>query len=100
MRSKGPVLRARQRACTGYDVPVAERTPAQRRAFATLLAVTHEKEEDFGENFGSTIGMYKFVHQTADVRNPFDNMPAVYAGSPDDAALNRGVVRYRADPGA
>jgi hypothetical protein len=31
---------------------------------------------------------------------PFDNSTRVYAGSSDDAALNAGVARYTADPGA
>jgi hypothetical protein len=30
--------------------------------------------------------------------NPFDNANRVYKGFGDDAALNRGVKRYRADP--
>jgi hypothetical protein len=32
--------------------------------------------------------------------NPFDNTNTVYFGSDDDAALNRGVRRYTADPEA
>jgi pimeloyl-ACP methyl ester carboxylesterase len=32
--------------------------------------------------------------------NPFDNTSIIYTGSPDDAALNAGVKRYRADPKA
>ena len=33
-------------------------------------------------------------------RNPFGNMDVVYRGSDDDAALNKGVLRYAADPDA
>jgi hypothetical protein len=32
--------------------------------------------------------------------SPFGNTGAVYSGSADDAALNAGVLRYRADPAA
>ncbi len=32
--------------------------------------------------------------------NPFDNRDTIYEGSPDDDALNDGVKRYAADPGA
>ena len=32
--------------------------------------------------------------------NPFDNRDTIYEGSPDDEALNTGVARYGADPGA
>ena len=32
--------------------------------------------------------------------NPFDNRDTIYEGSPDDEALNDGVQRYAADPGA
>ena len=32
--------------------------------------------------------------------SPFGNRGVVYKGSPDDAALNAGVLRYQADPQA
>jgi pimeloyl-ACP methyl ester carboxylesterase len=32
--------------------------------------------------------------------NPFDNRNTIYTGTPDDNALNDGVQRYAADPGA
>lgn len=32
--------------------------------------------------------------------NPFDNRNTIYAGMPDDNAVNEGVKRYAADPGA
>jgi pimeloyl-ACP methyl ester carboxylesterase len=92
---------ARVNECTGYKLPAAQRTPAQQRALTTILAVTHGREVDFEtEMTSSTIGLYKFIHQSPIVANPFENLHAVYSGSPDDASLNRGVVRYAADPAA
>jgi hypothetical protein len=32
--------------------------------------------------------------------NPFDNRNTIYTGNPDDNAINDGVKRYAADPGA
>jgi len=44
-----------------------------------------------------------FSTEDAQVRlggQPYDNSTRVYAGSPDDAALNDGVARFTADPAA
>jgi hypothetical protein len=38
--------------------------------------------------------------QTRGGGNPFDNRNTIYEGSDDDNALNDGVIRYAADPGA
>jgi hypothetical protein len=56
--------------------------------------------------FTTTQGLLWYsVHATNDARQklggqPYDNWDRTYSGSDDDAALNAGVRRYRADPSA
>jgi pimeloyl-ACP methyl ester carboxylesterase len=47
-----------------------------------------------------TVGFFAFIQKELLQRaggNAFDNRNTIYQGSPDDAALNRGVKRYRAE---
>jgi pimeloyl-ACP methyl ester carboxylesterase len=79
---------------------------AKPDAARQLLAVTGAPvaAADLRSIAETTIGLLRYnVFGTADAQQrlggqPFDNTDRVYSGSSDDAALNAGVDRFRADP--
>lgn len=55
------------------------------------------------EELASVLTLWTYILMDLQQRsggNPFDNRDTIYSGSPDDNALNDGVRRYAADPGA
>ena len=55
------------------------------------------------EDLAGVVTFWTFILMDLQQRsggNPFDNRDTIYQGSPDDEALNDGVERYAADPGA
>lgn len=87
--------------CTGIRKPAAERTPQQRQNLANILNVIHIPERSLVGNMNWATFLFRdLVQERLDGKNPFGNIGVVYAGSSDDAALNAGVMRYRADPAA
>jgi pimeloyl-ACP methyl ester carboxylesterase len=94
-------LRARAQECTGYQSPVEERTPEQRRNLADILSVVRIPERTFFSHLNfATFTFRDIVHERLGGRNPFSNVGVTYRGSHDDRALNRGVARYHAAPAA
>ena len=94
-------LRARVNECTGVDLPVATRSEAQRRNLANIVAVVRIAESSLqGHMNWATFMFADIVRERLDGRNPFGNESVRYAGSDDDALLNAGVARYKADPQA
>ncbi|WP_332641503.1 hypothetical protein [Brevundimonas sp.] len=94
-------LRRRVEACTGIDKAARDRTPAESRRLGDILAVTGVKEEQLVSHLAwATFTFQDLVHLRLGGRNPFDNSMVVYRGSSDDEALNAGVERFSADPGA
>jgi len=92
-------LRARVNECTGVDLPAKKRTEAQRRNLANIVAVVRIPESSLQSHMNWATFMFAdIVHDRLGGRNPFGNEGVRYAGSGDDAALNSGVARYRADP--
>ncbi len=92
-------LRARVNECTGVDLPAEKRTDAQRRNLANIVAVVRIPESSLQSHMNWATFMFAdIVHNRLGDRNPFGNEGVRYAGSNDDAALNAGVARYRADP--
>lgn len=92
-------LRRRVEACTGIDQPPARRTEAQRANLETILDVIKIPERSLiGNMKWSTFLFRDMTQERLDGRNPFGNIGANYSGSRDDAKLNAGVLRYRADP--
>lgn len=92
-------LADRVKTCTGVGLPQAQRTAAQKRNLADILAVTGVAEDQLVAHLAW--GTYLFrdlVQRRLDGLNPFSNADTVYAGSHDDAALNAGVQRFSADP--
>lgn len=94
-------LERRVEACTGVGKPAAERTPAQAAALRDILAVTGVKEDQLVSHLAwATFLFQDLVGTRLHGRNPFSNASVRYAGSRDDAALNKGVERFSADPAA
>lgn len=87
--------------CTGVKLPAAQRSAQQKRNLANILGVIPVPERTLiGHMAWSTFLFQDLVQKRLDGRNPFTNARVVYRGSSDDAALNRGVERFDADPKA
>jgi len=94
-------LRRRVNACTGVDLPPAQRSPEQARKLHDILAVTGVKEQQLVSHLAWATNLFQdLVNKRLDGRNPFDNSRVIYSGSSDDVALNAGVERFTADPDA
>ncbi|RRN62953.1 hypothetical protein [Caulobacter sp. 602-1] len=92
-------LDERVNACTGVDLPAGQRTVQQRRNLANILAVTRIPERTLGSHLSwATFTFADMVNKRLDGKNPFTNIGVVYKGSDDDKALNKGVIRFKADP--
>ncbi|MET0541250.1 MAG: hypothetical protein ABWZ88_05795 [Variovorax sp.] len=91
-------LAARVRECTGVGLPAAQRSPEQAARLKTILAVIRIPERSLVSHLGWATWLFQDLTQTRlGGRNPFGNARVAYTGSDDDAALNRGVLRYEAD---
>jgi hypothetical protein len=94
-------LRDRARDCLGLGLPAARRTPEQARKLKTIVDVLKIPESSvLGHLNWATHHFADIAQQRSGGRPVFGNIGAVYKGSPDDAALNAAVLRYRADPQA
>jgi pimeloyl-ACP methyl ester carboxylesterase len=92
-------LEERVNECTGISQPKDKRTPEQAKNLKNILAVTHVPERTLVAHLSWATGLFHdMVWKRLDGKNPFDNSKTVYAGSDDDAALNKGVERFTADP--
>lgn len=97
----GAGLRARLQECTGIESPPELRTPLQQRNLSDILAVTKLPQRTLSAHLSfATFTFRDIVHNRLGGRNPFGTMGVEYTGSHDDAALNRGVERFQADPSA
>lgn len=96
---KNKDLDERLNACTGVGKPAAERTPQQARNLKNILAVTRIPERTLDSHLGwATFTFADIVNLRLGGKNPFSNVGVTYVGSDDDAALNRDVTRFAADP--
>ncbi|AYD00107.1 hypothetical protein [Neorhizobium sp. NCHU2750] len=94
-------LEARVDECTGLSKPKDERTAEQAKNLANILAVTHVPEKTLVAHLAWASNLFQdIVWRRLDGKNPFDNSKTVYSGSDDDAALNKGIERFSADPQA
>ena len=94
--SRDDVL-ARLDACTGVSLKPAERTPEQARNLADILAVARVPERTLASHLDwATLTFRDLVLRQLKGDNPFTNRNVVYNGSHNDAALNKGVVRFSA----
>lgn len=91
-------LAQRVEDCLALKKPAAERTPEQAAKVKTIVDVIHIPERSILSHLNwATWHFQDIAHKRTGGASPFGNAGAVYAGSADDAALNAGVLRYRAD---
>ena len=94
-------LHGRVNACLGVDQPASARTAAQQQRIDTLVRTLQIPERSIESHLKwATFHFQDVVQNRTQGGNPFGNVGADYRGSTDDAALNRSVLRYRADPKA
>lgn len=87
--------------CTGIRLPAAQRSALQQRNLSNILGVIRVPERSLAGHLGWATFMFRDLTQRfLGGRNPFSNRNMAYRGSDDDAALNRGVARFDADPQA
>jgi len=86
-------------ACTGVAHPATERTELQKQNLANILGVIRVPENMLIRHMqAATILFREIADRTTHGKSAFSNMDVRYAGSSDDAALNRDVARFAADP--
>lgn len=94
-------LAARVNECLALNKPAAQRTPEQQRKVQTIVDVIRIPASSIhGHLNWATFHFRDVVQHRTGGASPFGNVGAQYRGSPDDAALNAAVLRYRADPAA
>lgn len=94
-------LRARTAACLGLDQPAAQRTPEQQARVQTIARVIRIPASAIQAHLSwATFYFQDIVTKRTGGASPFGNIGAQYTGSADDAALNAGVLRFRAAPEA
>lgn len=87
--------------CLGLDMPAAQRSAAQKARMETIVKVIKIPESAIQSHMNwATLHFQDISAERTGGVSPFGNTGAVYAGSANDTALNAGVLRYRADPGA
>jgi hypothetical protein len=85
--------------CTGVSHPAAARSETQKQNLANILGVMGYPEGLLVRHMqAATLLFQDIVKNNTGGRNPFSNIGMSYRGSTDDAALNRGVARFAADP--
>lgn len=92
-------LAARVNDCLGLNKPAAQRTPEQARRVRTIVDVVQIPDSAIIGHLNTGTYTYRDIVQRTSA-SPFGNEGVRYVGSDDDAALNAGVRRYRADPAA
>jgi hypothetical protein len=94
-------LRRRVDDCLGLDKPAAQRSAEQQRKAKTIVDVVRIEERSIQSHLNwATWHFQDVVQKRTGGASPFGNIGAVYSGSAEDAALNRDVLRYKADPQA
>lgn len=92
-------LAARVNDCLGLNKPAAQRSPEQTRRVRTIVDVVRIPESSIISHLQwGTFTLRDVISRTG--TSPFGNDNVTYSGSGDDASLNAGVLRYRADPAA
>jgi hypothetical protein len=85
-------------ACTGVRRKAADRSPAQKRALATITQAVHIPEDALlGHMAWATYHFHDIAWRKLKGRGAFGNEGVRYVGTADDDALNASVPRYKAD---
>jgi hypothetical protein len=94
-------LEAAVDACTGVAHAAAERSEAQKQNLANILGVMRFPESMLVRHMQAATFLFREIaERVTQGRSAFSNMDVRYTGSSDDAALNRDVTRFAADPAA
>jgi alpha-beta hydrolase superfamily lysophospholipase len=87
--------------CTGVTMAAGARSPQQKQHLANILGVMRFPEALLLRHMQSATFLFReIVERTTGGRNAYSNVGVTYKGSTDDAALNRDVARFAADPAA
>lgn len=92
-------LRQRIEDCTGLGLSQRRRTADQGRRLQNILAATGLQEAELDDHMIWASFLFRDLTDRIG-GNPFDNSTRIYSGTSNDAALNAGVERFRADPQA
>ncbi|MGD9942735.1 MAG: hypothetical protein AB7L76_04355 [Burkholderiaceae bacterium] len=94
-------LATRADQCLGLRQPAAKRTPEQARKLDTIVKLIRIPESSVLAHLNwATWHFQDIAVNRTGRRNVFANDKVRYQGSADDDAINRGVLRYQADPEA
>ena len=94
-------LAARVDECLGVRKQADQRTAEQQRKLKTIADVIRITEASVPAHLAWATWHFQDIAQNrSNGRSVFGNDKVTYTGSSDDAALNAGVLRYRADPQA
>lgn len=87
--------------CTGFRKPAKLRTERQTQNLANIVGVMRIPERLLVRHMqAATFVLRDIADRVTAGRSAFSNRNVRYQGSSDDAALNRGVARFDADPAA
>jgi alpha-beta hydrolase superfamily lysophospholipase len=87
--------------CTGISKPAAARSETQKQNLANILNTARIPERMLLIHMRYATFMFRDLMQnTTHGENAFTNVGIAYKGSNDDAALNKGVQRFTANPAA
>ncbi len=86
--------------CLGTGKPAAQRTPEQAAKLKTIATVLKIPESSVPGHLNYATFTFRDITQKNGGVSPFGNERVRYVGSADDAALNAGVPRFKADPAA
>jgi hypothetical protein len=87
--------------CTGVAQTAAARTELQKQNLANIIGVMGFPERMLVRHMQAATFLFREIaERTTQGRSAFSNVDVRYKGSSDDAALNRGVARFAADPAA
>jgi len=87
--------------CTGVTMAAGARSAQQKQNLTNILGVMRFSEALLLRHMQSATFLFREIaERTTGGRNAFSNVGVTYRGSTDDAALNRDVARFTADPAA
>ncbi|KNZ34405.1 MAG: membrane protein [Methylibium sp. NZG] len=93
-------LASRADECLGLRKPAAQRTPEQAQKLKTIADVIRIPESSVLSHLNWATFTLRDVVEKNGGASPFGNQGVIYTGSPDDAALNAAVPRFKVDPAA